>query len=35
MQLVFTRSEINRPKIFRRDLAISGHGKGGNDERAL
>src|SRR5207302_5671904 len=32
MQLVFTRSEIYRPEVFRRDLAIGGDRESGNDE---
>jgi hypothetical protein len=35
MQLVFTRSEIYRPEILRRDLSVSGHGKSCNDEWAI
>src|SRR5437763_9276777 len=35
MQLVLTRSEIYRPEIFRRDLAIGGDCKSGDHEWAV
>jgi hypothetical protein len=35
MQLVFTRSEIYRPELLRRDFAVGGHGEGGDYEWAF
>jgi hypothetical protein len=35
MQLVFARSEIHRPELLRRDLAVGGHGEGGDYEWAF
>jgi hypothetical protein len=35
MQLVFTRSEIHRPEVFRRDFAIGCDREGDNNEWAF
>jgi hypothetical protein len=33
MQLVFARSKINWPEVFRGDFAVHGHGESGGNER--